>query len=51
MMALKMNEVDLVEILTPQDNTINVASGDSNEVIRKAFPLKDGEFKNIHLIL
>ena len=45
-MGFTINEVDRVEILTLQDNYIDIASGDSNEIIQRAMPLKGGELKN-----
>ena len=45
-MAITLKEVDKVEILTLQDNYIDVAALDSTEVIQRAMPLKDGEIKN-----
>ena len=45
-MTVKLNEVDKVEILTLQDNYIDVAAFDSSEVVQRGMPLKDGEFNN-----
>ena len=45
-MAINLNEVDKLEILTLQDNYIDVAAMDSTEMVRRAMPLKDGEIKN-----
>lgn len=45
-MSIAINEVDRVEILTLQDNYIDLVSGDSNEMIQRAMPVKDGEIKN-----
>ena len=45
-MHVTINEVDKVEILTLQDNYIDIVSGDSNEIIQRAVPVKDGEIKN-----
>jgi 7,8-dihydropterin-6-yl-methyl-4-(beta-D-ribofuranosyl)aminobenzene 5'-phosphate synthase len=45
-MAKTLKEVDKVEILTLQDNYIDVAALDSTEVVQRAMPLKDGEIKN-----
>ena len=45
-MALTLNEVDKVEILTLQDNYIDVAAFDGTDVVKRAMPLKDGEIKN-----
>ncbi|MFP4088343.1 MAG: MBL fold metallo-hydrolase [Desulfobacteraceae bacterium] len=41
-----MKEVDRVEILTLQDNYIDIVSQDNNEVIQRASPVKDGVVKN-----
>ena len=35
-----------MEILTLQDNYIDIAAGDSTDIIQRAIPLKDGEIKN-----
>jgi len=45
-MSITIKEVDRVEILTLQDNYIDIASGDSTEIIQRALPVKDGEIKN-----
>ena len=45
-MAFTLNEVDKVEILTLQDNYIDVAAFDGTDVVKRAMPLKDGEIKN-----
>ena len=45
-MGLKIKPLDRVEILTLQDNYIDIAAGDGNEMIQRMFPLKDGELKN-----
>ena len=45
-MALTLKEVDKLEILTLQDNYIDVAAMDSTEMVHRAMPLKDGEIKN-----
>jgi 7,8-dihydropterin-6-yl-methyl-4-(beta-D-ribofuranosyl)aminobenzene 5'-phosphate synthase len=42
---LKVKEIDKVEILTLQDNYIDLTAMDNNEIIRRASPLKDGEFR------
>jgi 7,8-dihydropterin-6-yl-methyl-4-(beta-D-ribofuranosyl)aminobenzene 5'-phosphate synthase len=46
MMSIKLNPLDRVEILTLQDNYIDIASGDGSNIIQRAVPLKDGEIKN-----
>ncbi len=40
-----LNAVDKVEILTLQDNYIEMTAMDSNAVITRAVPLKDGEIR------
>lgn len=45
-MTVKLKEVDKVEILTLQDNYIDVAAFDSTEVVQRGMPLKDWEFNN-----
>ena len=45
MAHIRINEVDKVEILTLQDNYIDVTAVDNNQVITRAMPLKDGQFK------
>jgi 7,8-dihydropterin-6-yl-methyl-4-(beta-D-ribofuranosyl)aminobenzene 5'-phosphate synthase len=45
-MTVKLNEVDTVEIVTLQDNYIDVAAFDGNEVVQRAMPVKDMEIKN-----
>ncbi len=45
-MKLALKEVDRVEILTLQDNYIDITSRDGSEVIQRAIPLKDGEIRN-----
>ncbi|UCG06040.1 MAG: MBL fold metallo-hydrolase [Desulfobacterales bacterium] len=45
-MTLKLKEVDKVEILTLQDNDIDVAAFDSTEIVQRAMPIKDQEIKN-----
>ena len=46
MASIGLNEVDRVEILTLQDNYIDITAGDNSEVILRASPLADGEIKN-----
>ncbi len=41
-----LKEVDKVEILTLQDNFIDIASFDGNEIVQRAMPVKDLEIKN-----
>jgi 7,8-dihydropterin-6-yl-methyl-4-(beta-D-ribofuranosyl)aminobenzene 5'-phosphate synthase len=45
-MSVAIKEVDKVEILTLQDNFIDLVNRDDNEVIRRAMPLKGLEFRN-----
>lgn len=45
-MAIILKEIDNLEILTLQDNYIDVAAMDSTEMVHRAMPLKDGEIKN-----
>ncbi len=45
-MTVKLNEVDKVEILTLQDNFVDVAAFDGTEIVQRALPVKDGEIKN-----
>jgi 7,8-dihydropterin-6-yl-methyl-4-(beta-D-ribofuranosyl)aminobenzene 5'-phosphate synthase len=45
-MAFTLSEVDRVEILTLQDNYIDVAAFDGTDVVQRAMPLKDGQIKN-----
>ena len=45
-MTFKLNEVDKVEVLTLQDNYVDVAAFDSSEIVQRAMPIKDQEIKN-----
>lgn len=45
-MTVKLNEVDKVEILTLQDNYVDVAAFDGTEIVQRALPVKDMEIKN-----
>ncbi len=45
-MGIKLNEVDKVEVLTLQDNYIDLVARDSNEVVQRANPLKGNELGN-----
>jgi 7,8-dihydropterin-6-yl-methyl-4-(beta-D-ribofuranosyl)aminobenzene 5'-phosphate synthase len=45
-MRVPVNEADRVEILTLQDNYIDLVAVDSTEMLKRAWPLKDGEIKN-----
>jgi len=44
-MSFKINEVDRVEILTLQDNYIDLASGDSTGILERARPLEGLEVR------
>jgi 7,8-dihydropterin-6-yl-methyl-4-(beta-D-ribofuranosyl)aminobenzene 5'-phosphate synthase len=41
-----LQPVDKIEILTLQDNFIDLAAMDSTAVVRRAFPIKNGEISN-----
>jgi len=43
---IKLNEVDKVEILTLQDNYIDIAAMDNTDIVHRAMPVKDQEIKN-----
>jgi 7,8-dihydropterin-6-yl-methyl-4-(beta-D-ribofuranosyl)aminobenzene 5'-phosphate synthase len=45
-MAVSINEVDKIEILTLQDNYVDLTSLDNTEIVARAMPLKDMEVKN-----
>jgi 7,8-dihydropterin-6-yl-methyl-4-(beta-D-ribofuranosyl)aminobenzene 5'-phosphate synthase len=45
-MGITIHEVDRVEILTLQDNYIDIAAGDSTDIVHRATSLKMGEIKN-----
>ena len=45
-MTATLNEVDQVEILTLQDNYVDLAAFDGNEIVQRALPVKDMEIKN-----
>ena len=45
-MSVKLKEVDKVEILTLQDNYVDVAAFDGTEIVQRALPVKDMEMKN-----
>ena len=45
-MTDKLRQVDKVEILTLQDNYVDVAAFDGNEIVQRALPIKDMEIKN-----
>ena len=45
-MHVELKEVDKVEILTLQDNYVDLAAMDGNEIVQRALPVKDMEIKN-----
>jgi len=45
-MSIDLKEVDQVEVLTLQDNYIDIAAFDSTEIVQRAMPVKDMEIKN-----
>lgn len=45
-MTILVNEADKVEILTLQDNYIDLVSGDSTEMLKRALPVKGSEIRN-----
>ena len=45
-MSIDLKEVDKVEVLTLQDNYIDIAAFDSTEIVQRAMPVKDMEVKN-----
>jgi 7,8-dihydropterin-6-yl-methyl-4-(beta-D-ribofuranosyl)aminobenzene 5'-phosphate synthase len=45
-MSINLKEADKLEILTLQDNYIDVAAMDGTDMVHRAMPLKDGEIKN-----
>jgi 7,8-dihydropterin-6-yl-methyl-4-(beta-D-ribofuranosyl)aminobenzene 5'-phosphate synthase len=45
-MSTDLKKVDKVEVLTLQDNYIDMAAFDSTEVVQRAVPLRDMEIKN-----
>ncbi len=45
-MKLSINEADKLEVLTLQDNYIDLVSGDSSEILKRALPLKGSELRN-----
>lgn len=44
-MTISINEVDKLEVLTLQDNYIDLAVGDSTAVLRRALPVKGSELR------
>jgi len=45
MSQTKLNAVDKIEILTLQDNYIDITALDNNAVVSRAMPIKDGQIK------
>lgn len=45
MSQTKLNAVDKIEILTLQDNYIDITALDNNAVVTRAMPIKDGQIK------
>ena len=45
-MPVKLKEVEKVEILTLQDNYVDIAAFDGTEIVQRALPVKDKEIKN-----
>ncbi|HQQ88578.1 MAG TPA: hypothetical protein PLA72_11315, partial [Smithellaceae bacterium] len=45
MSRVKLKEVDKVEVLTLQDNYIEMTAMDNSAVISRAAPLKEGEIR------
>ena len=45
-MTIAINEVDKVEILTLQDNYVDLISRDNTEMVQRAMPIKDMEVRN-----
>ena len=45
-MGIELKEVDKVQVLTLQDNYIDIAAFDNTEVVQRAMPVKDMEIKN-----
>ena len=41
----RIKEIDNVEILTLQDNYIDLTAMDNNEIVKRASPLQDGQFR------
>jgi 7,8-dihydropterin-6-yl-methyl-4-(beta-D-ribofuranosyl)aminobenzene 5'-phosphate synthase len=45
MMGVTLNEVDRMEVLTLQDNFVDIASMDDTKMVRRAIPVRDSEVK------
>lgn len=44
--TFQIGEAERIEILTLQDNNIDLTAMDNSEIITRAMPLKEGEFRN-----
>ena len=44
--TIRLNEVDKVEILTLQDNYVDIASMDNTDIVHRGMPIKDMEIKS-----
>jgi len=42
---IAVNEVDRIEILTLQDNYIDITAGDNSEIVLRAMPVREGEIR------
>ena len=42
----KLNQIDKLEILTLEDNYLDLVSGDNSDIVTRAMPLKDMQLKN-----
>ena len=45
-MKIELNALDRVEILTLQDNTIDITMMDNNAIVQRAMAIKEGQIKN-----
>lgn len=46
MKKIELNTLDRVEILTLQDNTIDITMMDNNAIVQRAMAIKEGQIKN-----
>ena len=46
MKKIELNALDRVEILTLQDNTIDITMMDNNTIVQRAVAIKEGQIKN-----
>ncbi len=44
--SVPLKEIDKVEILTLQDNYIDLTAMDNSEIVQRAMPMKDGQLRN-----